>query len=376
MASAYTPGLTVSGDIVVRRVRRLPIKGEVLVKEGDRVEPDQIVAQAMLPGRLQTLKLAEKLGVEPKDVIPMVKVKPGDLVTKGQLVAEGKKLFGVFKAPSAQSDYDGTIESISEVTGNALVREHSIPVDIRAYIQGKVAEVMPDEGVVVETRCAMIQGIFGVGGERTGTIKLAVQNPTEILDANSISESDAGKILIGGAGITGEALTKASKVGVRGLVAGGIKDSDLTQFLGYDIGVAITGQEAIDITVLVTEGFGYLHMAQRTFDLLRSLEGSMASINGATQIRAGVIRPEVICPLPADTAASNVAKQAFELKIGTPIRVIREPYFGKLGTVTELPAQVQHVESGTEVRVLKANIEGEGEVMVPRANVEIIATGS
>jgi hypothetical protein len=368
--------LTVSGDIVVRRVRRLPIKGEVLVKEGDRVEPDQIVAQAMLPGPLQTLKLAEKLGVEPKDVIPMVKVKPGDPVTKGQLVAEGKKLFGVFKAPSAQSDYDGTIESISEVTGNALVREHSIPVDIRAYIQGKIAEVMPDEGVVVETRCAMIQGIFGVGGERTGVIKLAVQNPTDILDANSISESDAGKILIGGAGITGEALTKASKVGVRGLVAGGIKDSDLTQFLGYDIGVAITGQEAIDITVLVTEGFGYLHMAQRTFDLLRSLEGSMASINGATQIRAGVIRPEVICPLPADTAASNVAKQAFELKIGTPIRVIREPYFGKLGTVTELPAQLQHVESGTEVRVLKANIEGEGEVMVPRANVEIIATGS
>ena len=30
MASAYTPGLTVSGDIIVRRVRRLPIKGEVI----------------------------------------------------------------------------------------------------------------------------------------------------------------------------------------------------------------------------------------------------------------------------------------------------------------------------------------------------------
>jgi hypothetical protein len=75
-------------------------------------------------------------------------------------------------------------------------------------------------------------------------------------------------------------------------------------------------------------------------------------------------------------AQSNVAKQAFELTVGTPIRVIREPYFGKLGTVTELPAQLQKVESGTEVRVLKANIEGEGEVMVPRANVEIIATGS
>lgn len=377
MASAYTPGLTVSGDITVRRVRRLPIKGNVLVKPGDAVTPEQVIAQALLPGPLQTLKLADKLGVEAKDVLTMVSLKPGDTVTKGQVVAEGKKLFGIFKAPSAESDFDGTIESISEVTGNALVREPSIPVDITAYIQGTVAEVMPEEGAVIETRCAMVQGIFGVGGERTGVIRVAVNSPNDVLDANAIQDSDAGKILVGGSGITADALTKATKVGVKGLLAGGIKDSDLIQFLGYDIGVAITGQENISLTMLVTEGFGFLAIAQRTFDLLKSLEGKTASINGATQIRAGVIRPEVICPLAADTAVSTAAKQAFELTVGTPIRVIREPYFGKLGTVTDLPAQLQHVESGTEVRVLKAKIEGEsGEVMVPRANVEIIATGS
>ena len=376
LASAYTPGLTVSSDIVVRRVRRLPIKGEVIIKQGDPVTPEQVIAQAMLPGPLQTLKLADKLGVEPKDVLAMAKIQAGDAVSKGQVVAEGKKLFGIFKAPSAESDFDGVIESISDVTGNALVREPSIPVSITAYIQGHVAEVMEGEGAIIETRCAMVQGIFGVGGERTGDIRIAVASPTDVLDANSIQDSDAGKILVGGAGITYDAMVKAARIGVNGLLAGGIKDSDLIHFLGYDIGVAITGQENIGVTILVTEGFGYLQMASRTFELLKSLEGKIASINGATQIRAGVIRPEVICPLAADAAASNVAKQAFELTIGTPIRVIREPYFGKLGTVTELPAQLQQVESGTEVRVLKANIDGHGEVMVPRANVEIIATGS
>jgi len=376
LASAYTPGLTVSGDITVRRVRRLPIKGEVLVKVGDAVTPDQVVARAMLPGPLQTLKLAEKLGVEPKDVLSMTKIKVGDAVQKDEVVAEGKKLLGIFKAPTAISDYTGTIESISEVTGNALVREPSIPVEISAYIQGHVADVMAEEGAIVETRCAMVQGIFGVGGERNGTIRVAVAAPTEVLDASHIQDSDAGKILIGGAGLTYDALVKATKVGVKGLVAGGLKDSDLTQFLGYDIGVAITGQENISLTVLVTEGFGFLAMAARTFELLKTLEGKMASINGATQIRAGVIRPEIICPLAADVVEGTVAKQAFELTVGTPIRVIREPYFGKLGTVTELPAQLMVVESGTEVRVLKAKIEGEGEVLVPRANVEIIATGS
>jgi len=330
----------------------------------------------MLPGPLQTLKLSEQLGVEPKDVMTMVKVNVGDQVQQGQLVAEGKKLFGLFKPPTASSDYTGVIESISEVTGNALVREPSIPVEIAAYVQGSVAEVLEGEGATIETRCAMVQGIFGVGGERNGTIRVAVASPNDVLDANAIREDDAGKILVGGSGLTYDALVKATKVGVKGLLAGGIKDSDLTQFLGYDIGVAITGQENINLTMLVTEGFGFLAMAQRTFELLKSLEGRTASINGATQIRAGVIRPEVIAPLPADTAQGTAAKQAFELTIGTPIRVIREPYFGKLGTVTELPAQLMVVESGTEVRVLKAKVEGEGEVLVPRANVEIIATGA
>ena len=37
-------------------------------------------------------------------------------------------------------------------------------------------------------------------------------------------------------------------------------------------------------------------MAQKTFDMLKHRAGSIASINGATQIRAGVVRPEIIVP--------------------------------------------------------------------------------
>ncbi len=373
MANAYTPGLTVSSDIVVQRVRRLPIKGEVLVSEGDTVKPDDAVARALLPGPLQTIKLAEKLGIEPKDAIPYFQLKPGDPVEAGQLVAATKG-FLFFKPKPIYSDYTGTIEATSEVTGNVLVREPSIPVDVKAYIQGTVARVMPNEGAVIETRCAMIQGIFGVGGERTGVIRLAVAGPDQILQADDIKADDAGKILVGGSGVTYDAIAKASEGGVIGIVAGGLRDSDLIKFLGYDIGVAITGQEAISLSILITEGFGYLNMAQRTLDLLKSLEGQVASINGATQIRAGVIRPEVIVPRAASAAASAPREGALSLGIGTPIRVIREPYFGRLGTVTELPSALMVVESGTEVRVLKARLDGGDEVVVPRANVEILAT--
>ena len=373
MGSAYTPGLTVSGDIIVRRTRRLPIKGEVLVKAGDPVEPDSVIAQAMLPGALQTLKLAEKLGVEAREARGFFTLKEGEPIKEGDVVAETKGFLGMFKS-TVTSDYTGTVEQISDVTGNVLIREPSIPIDVKAYIKGAVAEILEAEGAVIETRGAMVQGIFGVGGERTGVIRHAVGSHEQTLEADHVREDDAGKILVGGSGVTYDALMKASSVGVSGIIAGGVRDSDLVRFLGYDIGVAITGQEQISLTLVVTEGFGFLAMAQRTFDLLRSLEGTTGSINGATQIRAGVIRPEIIVPLDVKDKSAPARDEALELMLGTPIRIIREPYFGQLGTVSELPAQLMVVDSGTEVRVLKAKLESGGEVVVPRANVEIIAT--
>ena len=376
MGSAYTPGLTVSSDIVVRRTRRLPIKGEVLVKVGDSVEPNSPIARAMLPGALQNVKLADQLGVEPKDVPHFMKVELGSPVEKGQIVAEGKKMFGLFKAPSAMCDFTGILESYSDVTGNALVREPSIPIEIEAYIKGKIVDVMPEEGAIIETRCAMIQGIFGVGGERQGKIRIAVTGPDQLIDEGNILADDKGKILVGGSGMTAAAIKRADAVGALGIVAGGLKDSDLIEFLGYDIGVAITGTEKINLSLMITEGFGFLPMASRTFELLKSLEGMMASLNGATQIRAGVIRPEIIVPDPPNLGAGSKEAKALALEVGTQIRIIREPYFGIIGSVTELPPELVTLDSGTHVRVLRAKLGSGEQVTVPRANVEIIAAGS
>src|SRR5690349_15193224 len=174
----------------------------------------------MLPGALQTIKLSEKMGVEPKEVKNFFKLQPGDPIEKGQVIAETKGFMGMFKS-TVISDHGGTVESLSEISGHVLVREASIPVEVTAYIQGKVADILPNEGAIVETRCAMVQGIFGVGGERTGEIRVAVNSPNDVLDASMIQSTDAGKILIGGSGMSYDAIKKASEVGVTALVAGG-----------------------------------------------------------------------------------------------------------------------------------------------------------
>jgi hypothetical protein len=373
MGTAYTPGLTVSANTVILKTRRLPIKGEVLVQEGDLVQPDTVVARALLPGILQTVRVAQMVGIEPKQIRSVLKVKEGDTVEKDQVIAETKGFLGLFRGV-AKSPVAGTVELISDVTGHVGVRQPPTIIDVNAYVQGRVVKVLPQEGAVIETQGALIQGIFGVGGERRGTLRVLVNDPGETLTAQHIPDDVAGQVLVGGAAVEADAITRAAERGAVGIVAGGIRDTDLIRFLGHDIGVAITGSEEIPLSIIITEGFGAIRMANRTFRLLKSLEGKVASINGATQIRAGVIRPEIIVPLedPSPLPESPPARETQILEIGSAVRIIREPYFGRLGTVIELPPELMEIESGTHARVLKAKLDDGTVVVVPRANVEII----
>lgn len=371
MGTAYTPGLKVSAGTVVKKLRRLPLKGKVLVNVGDVVTPDTVVALAELPGIMQNVRVAEQLGMEPADALAAIVVKPGDEIEAGTVIAHSRSFFGLFKS-EIKSPVAGTVELVSEHTGHVGIRQSPKPVQVTAYVSGKVAEVVPEEGAVIETRAAFVQGIFGVGGERTGEIMVAVDGPGDDLTEDRIGPEAAGKILIGGCNLSGAALRKACEMGALGVVVGAIIDKDLIDFLGYDIGVAITGQEEIDTTVIITEGFGSIPMAERTFRLLKSLEGRQASINGATQIRAGVIRPEVISPLDESQTMAAADGDGQMLDIGADIRIIREPYFGLLGKVTALPPEPVTIDSGAVVRVLEAELQDGRKVAVPRANVEII----
>jgi hypothetical protein len=374
MAHAYTPGLRVSELTILRKERTLPLKGEVVVKEGDTVRADQVVARTELPGNVHSVNVANILSVLPDEVPSKMLKKEGEPVQVDEILARSSSVFGLFKSV-VKSPIAGKVESISHVTGQVLLREPSIPVEVDAYVDGKVVEVRPAEGVVVETHGALIQGIFGIGGETFGTIEMAVSSPEEILDAGAISPQHAGKILIGGAMVTAAALAKAVSSGVKGIVSGGIDDATIKAFLGYEIGVAITGNEEKGLTLVITEGFGRIRMAEATFALFKSLVGRKASINGATQIRAGVIRPEVVVPQLDRHATGGPVSEvvAGGLEVGTKVRVIREPHFGRLGRVIDLPAPLEKLTSETMVRVLRVELEGDRKQHVlPRANVEII----
>jgi len=375
MAHAYTPGLKVLKEARVAKTRMLPLKGEVRVAAGDAVSPQTVVAATELPGNVQMVNVAGQLNVDPGDVSESMLKHEGERVKKGEPLARSRGIFGFFKS-TLPSPADGTVESISGVTGQVVLREAPIPVQVDAYIEGKVIEELPQEGVIVETTGVFIQGIFGIGGERQGEIKILVERPDQELTADHLNASCRGKILVGGAFISLATLKQAMQLGAAAVIVGGFDYQDLKPLLGYDLGVAITGGEDIASALVLTEGFGRIAMADRTFELLKTHAGRLASLNGATQIRAGVIRPEVIIPL----APAEISGQVFDesritgIEEGSLVRVIRAPYFGLLGRVTSLPPDLQRMESGTLVRVAKARLADGREVLLPRANLEMVET--
>jgi biotin carboxyl carrier protein len=377
MAHSYTPGLKVLKKTLFKKERILPLKGKVLVKKGDKVTPDTIVASTNLPGNVQMLKVNNLLNIEPQDVKNCLKVKEGDVVKKGDLVAETAGIFGMFKS-SVESPVDGIIESISDTTGRVVVREAPVPVEIDAYVQGQIEEIIPEEGIVLTSNAAFIQGIFGIAGEKRGKIKILVSNPEDEITEEMISADLKGKIVVGGSFISLAAYKKAINLKVAGVVVGGFNYFDLKAVLGYNLGVAITGTEDLATALIVTEGYGSIPMSNATFSLLQTYDGQEASVNGATQIRAGVIRPEIVIPLSEDSSnLSDVNKEPEGIKEGSLVRVIRAPYFGRLGTVSSLPSELHKMESETMVRVANILLKKtkdlkEEEILIPRANLEMV----
>jgi len=376
-SQAYTPGLKRKAATMVQKTRKLPIPGSMLVKKGMVVKAGDVLARTFIPGKVHVVNVAGLLGIDVWDTSKHMLKKEVEKVEEKEPIAMTKSFFGVFKkyvyAPAT-----GIIERISDLTGQVILREPPVPIEVDAYIPGKIVEVIPKEGAVVEAPAAFIQGIFGVGGERKGEIKMTAESPDEALTADKILPVHNGKILVGGSLVDLAALQRAAAVGVKGIVVGGVEDGDLSRFLGYEIGVAITGHEDIPLTLIITEGFGKMRMSEKTFALLKEFDGRVASISGATQIRAGVLRPEIIIPRP-ELEEKEIAERGEEKEFvkhglvpGTPIRVIREPYFGALGVVVSLPVQLQWIETESEVRVLEAELEDGRHVVIPRANVEII----
>lgn len=366
MANLFRPGLIISSSRAMHKLRRIPPTGQVLVQEGDEVLPDDIVGYLNPQGYVFTVRMAAELSISPFDVPDAMLKSVGDTVQRGEVVACHKSLYAVHDYVSPE---DGVIEHVSPYTGRVTIRAH--PLAVRAVLPGTVERIVPGEGVVIVTRGALVQGIFGIGGYQRGPLRVITNSEEQAVMPELIKPEHEGCIIAGGSQISLEALQRAIRLGVKGVIVGSLHKSDLDKYLGYPLGTAVTGLEKT-MTVVLTEGFGMLPMQPYTYALLSNLNGMTAVINGTTHVRAGVMRPELIIPHQGGSPQAPVPHSRKDLYVGKQVRLIRVPRFGQIATVLDDSPFLHKLATESEVLCIRVRTVDGRETIVPVANLESI----
>jgi hypothetical protein len=245
-------------------------------------------------------------------------------------------------------------------TGRILLEGAPTLFQLSSYVPGTVSDIIENQGIVIDTAGALVQCAWGTGGESYGVLKCLTDGPNEPVIARMIDPSCHGAVLVGGSGLDSGALEQAAEFQVRGLVLGSLP----AEFVDH-------AQEA-PFPVLVTEGIGELPMLDRIFHLLRKQVGHEVSISGKTTVRWGRTRPEIVIPLGSDGDAADRPRLGVPMQVGDHVRIVRDPYLGQSGTVTEIPSLARAVKTGGRQLGAMVDLGRNEAVFVPLANLDAL----
>jgi hypothetical protein len=332
--------------ICVERV--LPAPGEILVRTGEQVGAEQKIARIPARGEIRVVNVARILNLGDPDLSRVMLKKRGDRVEAGESIAARRGVLPFLHKP-CRSPVTGrlaaighgwvVIEGASPLSSRGNGREpEPETLDLLAFVAGRVTAITDQRNVTIETIGAHIVGACGLGGEGNGVLQVPVKDPTQMLTADDIGLGFNNSVLVGGVGVSPEALERAGEMKVRGIIVGGISAS-LHHLM-----------PSPSFPIVATEGYGDLPMSPLAFDLLKRLEGREVSISGRMGEVWDYARPSIIVPLmehledEGTPAAGDMPVEP--VRAGDRVRAVRQPLLGQVGEIVALPAEPQPVASG------------------------------
>jgi hypothetical protein len=340
--------------IEVQRTRKLPFPGRLLVKMGDSVSPEDVVAEGSIPDGFVVIDLCKALGVPLDDVASCLVREEGEWVQKDDILAQSEgAIERVIRAPADGKIVDCTQGEIILASGENLVQA-------RAGMVGVVDEVLPEVGVIIKARGTLLQGCWGNGHFGSGTLRVIEESIEESLSGDHLESIEPGQVVAVGSCQDAEPVLNLAEKGVKGILIGVLSTS------------LIAAVNSLGIPVMVLQGFGDFPPDKNSFALMKSREGALASINASQVDRTSGCRPEVILQWEGDKGEGDLGFRS-ELLPGQRVQVNSGAYWGKMGVVIDLPRAPIHFESG--LLALSAVVQldhHEDVVSVPHQNLVII----
>jgi uncharacterized protein (TIGR01319 family) len=230
--------------------------------------------------------VAKKLSIAPKDIKGYLKKRESDFVNAYEPLATK---FSDKEAITVPAPSTGRITNIDFKNGTITIQYRAEPYQMRAGVPGIVTNVKEHLSAEIEYTGTNLTGIIGFGGEATAELYY--------LDSSvkSLSTSNVrNKIVVCTDKIGIDFMRECAKLDGKGIIAPSSDYKDIVEFIGEEIGVALTGSEKIPYPLILTEGFGDFPMKDKYKSFFAKSNGKSAYINGHTQIRAGVVRPTII----------------------------------------------------------------------------------
>ena len=343
----------------IRRERTLTTRGEVLVAMGARVGALDVVARADTLGHMMPVPLARYLRVPELSVAKYMRKQPGDDIQSRDIIASKPELFGtlqrVYRAPGAGR--------VAALNGSWLVLDLAeTPFELKALYRGSVVSVMPQRGIVVEAIGAVVQGLWGSGGEGYGVLKKMVDSSSTVLSEDKIDVVSRGAIVLAGAGVTEEGIRRAARERVSGLIVGGLAPR-LRELVA-----------SLMLPTLVTDGFGECPMSEPIWALLSSHDGEEASISTfAGGDRRTAARPEVFIPIMMPgTSGGALPPPTLLAQEGARVRVIVASRCSGIGKIVEVSKSPRVLESGVSAWGTEVELSTGERVFIPWENLELM----
>ncbi|MBI2021666.1 hypothetical protein HYS93_02145 [Candidatus Daviesbacteria bacterium] len=350
-------------------------EGKLVVKKGEEIAPDDVLGKYSISAGFSAINISKLLGVSPQEGAKSLQRQIGAKIYKGELLAFKKGLFGrkaVVVAPT-----DGVIEHYDPLSGDLKLKFIPKEISLTSGVYGIVDEVNEITGeVLIRTMATEVFGVIGSGKERAGVLYI-ISNKEDLLHPSKITQELSKHILVAGALVYGDTLTKAAGFGIYGIITGGINAKDYKgmtssidprKSIGSDVGISL----------LVTEGFGPLAIGDDIFNLLRGFNNRYVYLNGngrtlilpSSSADSILALRKIALPIKRSPASAPEIEIA-DIKVGSKIRIIWPPYMGVQGKVIVIDETPTVLESGIATYMLTVET-AKAKIKVPSPNIELI----
>ena len=333
-----------SGQSIFKQVR-LSQPGTVLVRTGQELKVGDVVAEAVIPESFQVFDIINHLGIHPSRLEQHLKRLNGEVVRKGDVIAQKPGLITrIFRASQ-----DGRIVSMREGRVTLAMGERKLHVS--APIAGTVVELIPGFGAVIGLTGNLVQGVWSNGLNVSGSftrLEFDFNDPQQ----RGLLPELKDKIVFSSAIITPERLRLLMVRKPAGIVLPSLVPALVKEALKSPI------------AVMSLNGFGDQETDPVSLELLKEMQDQEVFLlsDGAG------LAAELIMPGKAGKDLALFDKEV-TLGVGSLVRLLGEPYLGSTGHVVELPERAERFASGLTAKVAVVERQDGALIRVPRTNL-------